>query len=37
MSHKKQGLALTLTKEALEALFPVGTQAYIKLSTGETK
>lgn len=31
MSHKKQGLALTLTKDALEALFPVGTQAYTDL------
>lgn len=31
MSHKKQGLALSLTKEALEALFPTGTQAYVDL------
>lgn len=31
MTHKKQGLALTLTREALEALFPVGTQAYTEL------
>lgn len=31
MTHKKQGLALTLTKDALEALFPIGTQAYVDL------